>query len=98
MCFVTSRSYTASTQSLVHSRFVENTAKIHALAFNPAGTHLASASLDESVRIFSLEKPAIVLSTKNAHRGGVSSLVWVGEKRLATAGFDGAVKQWEVAF
>jgi len=40
----------------------------------------------------------VVVSTKNAHRGGVSSLVWVGEAKLATAGFDGAIKEFAVAF
>lgn len=79
-------------------RWVEHTAKIHALAFNSSGTHLASASLDESVRIFSVDKPALVLSTKNAHRGGVSSIVWVGQGELASAGFDGAIKRYEVVF
>lgn len=80
----------------MHSRWTDCTARINSLAFNPAGTHLAAASLDESVRVFSTLKPSNVLALKNAHRGGVASVVWSNDSRLVTGGADGVLAALEV--
>ncbi|SCV67639.1 BQ2448_5250 [Microbotryum intermedium] len=90
--------YEVSTPKLVHSRWADSTARIHSLAFNTSGTHLAAASLDESIRVYSIKSPSIVLASKNAHRGGVSTVVWTGDEGLVSAGADGAVKKWVIKF
>ncbi|KDE05565.1 hypothetical protein MVLG_04060 [Microbotryum lychnidis-dioicae p1A1 Lamole] len=90
--------YEVASHKLVHSRWADSTARIHALAFNQSGTHLVAASLDESIRVYSLKNPSIVLASKNAHRGGVSGVVWNGEEGLVSSGADGAVKKWGVEF
>lgn len=40
-------------------------ARVTALAFSSSGKHLAASSLDESVRVYSVEKPSSILSLKN---------------------------------
>lgn len=43
------------------------TARVQSLAFNLEGTHLAAASLDESVRVYSLARPSATLVLKNLY-------------------------------
>jgi WD repeat-containing protein 1 (actin-interacting protein 1) len=38
------------------------------------------------------------IAIKNAGPGGVNAVLWVGEKRLASAGQEGAVRVWDVVF
>lgn len=85
--------YDVQKLALVHARWADTTAKVNALVWNADGSLLASASLDESVRVYSLAKPSSVVSAKNVHRGGVSSLVWQGEDALVSGGADGAIKK-----
>lgn len=59
-------SYSLDTLALKHSRFTDTTAKVHSLAFNSSSTHLAAASLDESITIYNIGTPSKVISTKNA--------------------------------
>ncbi|KAK4700051.1 WD repeat-containing protein 1 (actin-interacting protein 1), partial [Phenoliferia sp. Uapishka_3] len=84
---------TSSTPTLIHSRFSFQTARVNSLAFNASGTQLAAGSLDESVRVYHLEKPSVVDTAKNVHRGGVASLLWEGESVVVSAGADGAVRK-----
>lgn len=51
---------------MIHSRWADTTARVHHLAFNAGSTHLAAASLDESIRIYSVASPSNVISAKNA--------------------------------
>ena len=60
-------SYNVSTRAMIHSRWTDTTARIHSLAFNAASTHLAAASLDESIRIYSVTSPSQVIAAKNAY-------------------------------
>lgn len=50
---------------LVHARWADTTAKVNALKWNDDGTKLASASLDESVRVYDRTKPSNVVAAKN---------------------------------
>ncbi|GAA6021097.1 hypothetical protein JCM10207_003362 [Rhodosporidiobolus poonsookiae] len=87
--------YDIKTGELVQSRWSDITARIQSLAFNAEGSHIAAASLDESVRVYSLAKPGTVLSLKNLHKGGASSVVWAGPSTLASTGADGAIRVLE---
>ncbi|GAA5991314.1 hypothetical protein JCM11641_002821 [Rhodosporidiobolus odoratus] len=84
--------YDVLTGDIVQSRWSDIAARIQSLAFNSAGTHLAAASLDESVRVYSLEKPSAVLSVKNLHKGGANVVVWAGSSEIASAGADGTIR------
>ncbi|KAI5474714.1 actin cortical patch component [Pseudohyphozyma bogoriensis] len=79
--------------TLIHARFTFQSARINALAFSPSDLHLASASLDESIRVYSIEKPGNVIHAKNVHRGGVSSLLWEDKETIVSGGADAAVKR-----
>ncbi|GAA5867662.1 hypothetical protein JCM1840_006648 [Sporobolomyces johnsonii] len=81
---------------LVHTRWA-GAGRAQALAWNEAGTHVAVASLDESVCIYSDDKPSVVVSIKNVHRGGVNAIVWAGPDQLVSAGADGAIRVLDVA-
>ncbi|GAA6041077.1 hypothetical protein JCM8097_004708 [Rhodosporidiobolus ruineniae] len=88
--------YDVNSGEVVQSRWSDISARVTSLAFNPEGTHLAAASLDESVRVYSLAKPGSVLALKNLHKGGANSVVWAGSDKLASAGADGALRVLDV--
>ncbi|GAA6061830.1 hypothetical protein JCM10212_001136 [Sporobolomyces blumeae] len=83
--------YSANDGSLVSSRWAGN-ARIQALRWNDKGTHVAAASLDESLAIYSVAKPGTAVKALNVHRGGVKSLEWLGESQLVSAGADGMIR------
>ncbi|GAA5909815.1 hypothetical protein JCM6882_002684 [Rhodosporidiobolus microsporus] len=84
--------YDVKSGDIVQSRWSDITARLSSLAFNAEGTHLAAASLDESVRVYSLAKPSKILTLKNLHRGGANSVAWAGPSQLASAGADGVIR------
>ncbi|GAA5855376.1 hypothetical protein JCM8547_009055 [Rhodosporidiobolus lusitaniae] len=88
--------YDVNSGEIVQARWSDITARVQSLAFNPDGTHLVAASLDESVRVYSLDKPSTVLSLKNLHKGGARSAVWAGPSKIASAGADGTMRILEV--
>ncbi|GAA5884092.1 hypothetical protein JCM16303_005912 [Sporobolomyces ruberrimus] len=81
--------------TIVSSRWA-GAARVQCLRWNEEGTHVASASLDESVSIYSVAKPGTVVSLPNVHKGGVKSLEWLGRDRLVSAGQDGILRTLEV--
>jgi WD40 repeat protein len=72
-------------------------ARITALAWSPDGKRLASGSLDGSVIVWDpWSSGAERITVKNAHPGGVTSLVWRDDARVCTGGFDACVRTWTV--
>ena len=60
-------------------------ARITALAWSPDGKRLASGSLDGSVIVWDpWSSGAERITVKNAHPGGVTSLVWRDDARVCT--------------
>ncbi|GAA6001025.1 WD40 repeat domain-containing protein [Rhodotorula paludigena] len=90
--------YSTESGEIVQARWTDISARVTALAFSSSGKHLAASSLDESVRVYSVEKPSSILSLKNLHRGGVNKVVWAGEDKLVSAGADGAIRMLDVKF
>lgn len=82
----------------ITSRWAFHSARIAALAWTADGQHCASGSLDTHVYIWSVQKPMKNIAIKNAAAGGVSTVFWLGEKELASAGADGCVRRWSVTF
>ena len=80
-----------------HARLMFHAARITALAWSPDGKRLASGSLDGSVIAWDpWSSGAERITVKNAHPGGVTSLVWRDDARVCTGGFDACVRTWTV--
>jgi len=72
-------------------------AAVYALAFHPDGEHLATASLDHTLKLWKIGKGEEV-QTFVGHRSKVLTLAFSPDgKRLASAGLDGVVRLWETA-
>lgn len=82
----------------ITGRWTFHSARIHALAWTPDGNHIASASLDTHVYIWSVQKPLKNIALKNVGPGGVSAVEWVAADKVATAGADGCVRVFSIKF
>lgn len=80
------------------NRWSRHTSRVNSLSWTPDSKHCASGSLDTDVYIWSVEKISSNIPVKNAGMGGVNSVLWIGDKKLASAGADACVRVWEVTF
>ena len=65
------------------------------MAFSPDGQRLASASVDETVKVWDAATGQETLTLKG-HTGAVTSVAFSPDgKRLASASADGTVKVWD---
>ncbi|TFL01445.1 WD40-repeat-containing domain protein [Pterulicium gracile] len=90
-------------KKLITSRWSFHSGRINALSFTSDSKHLASASLDTNVYIWSVEKQMRNIAIKGAAPGGVNAVTWLGEggggkQRLASAGADACVRVWDITF
>lgn len=89
--------YKAADGSLVTDRWTAHTARITSLAWNEAGTHVVSGSVDTNIFVWSLNSPGDWVQVSNAHKEGVNGVTWIsGSSKVASAGADAAVKVWKV--
>lgn len=88
--------YSTSSWDVVTDRWSAHSARITSIAWNAAGTHAASGSLDTNLHIWSLEKPGKRVKAPNAHKDGVNGVVWTTEGTVVSVGGDAAVKVWKV--
>jgi COMPASS component SWD3 len=71
-------------------------AAVYVSAFSPDGRHLASCSLDKSVRVWRAAG-GDALATLLGHTRGVADVVWSADSaQLVSGGFDGVVRRWHV--
>ena len=64
-----------------------HTAGIKSLAFNPSGSHIASASIDTNVIAWSTAAlGAKKVKVSQAHLGGVNVVDWLSDKEIVTGG------------
>lgn len=83
--------------TLVTDRWTAHNARITSLAWNKAGSHVVSGSLDTNIFVWSLANPGDWLEVKNAHKEGVNGVAWIEDSaKIASAGADAAVKVWKV--
>ncbi|ROT35640.1 WD repeat-containing protein [Sodiomyces alkalinus F11] len=71
-----------------------NRNKITCISWNDAGTHVASGSRGADVVIYSLANPGRKVKAENAHIEGVTGVAWVAGGKVASVGWDAAVKIW----
>jgi WD repeat-containing protein 1 (actin-interacting protein 1) len=86
-----------STLELVTNRWSSaHTGKITCIAWNKAGTHAVSGSLDTNIFAWSLKDPGARVKAGNAHKEGVNGIAWVHEM-VVSCGADATVKVWDVS-
>ncbi|WFD26427.1 WD40 repeat-like protein [Malassezia nana] len=86
--------YDVPSQSLHLSHWVFHTARVHSIAWSPDGQYAVSASLDTHIYVWSVERPMKHTAYKNAHANGAYGAVWLDAHTIASAGADGAVRQF----
>ena len=71
--------------------------KVHSIGWSSDGRRLASGSLDQCARIWSLERKDFLCELKG-HTGDVSQLVWDPNhpEKLCTVSLDKSLKLWDV--
>jgi len=85
-----------ATKEVKQNQWVFHTARIDALAFSPDSKRIASAGLDQTIIIWSLENPTNRVTIKGAHQGGITEVVWLDDKTIASAGQDCTIRSWNV--
>jgi WD40 repeat protein len=71
---------------------------VYGLAFNPAGTLLASASYDGTVRIWDVVEGTELAVLETGSEGGSGTVVWSPDGTLlASANVDGSIQLWGIA-
>jgi WD40 repeat protein len=81
------------------SRWCFHQQRINALAWSNDDSIIASGGNDDSIYLWSLKKKAKRVHYSFAHRGGISSMVFLKNTNgtvLVSAGNDGCVNQWDV--
>jgi len=95
--------FDAQEKKLLSSRWAHHSARINSFSWTADSAHLASGSLDTHVYVWSVAKLMKNIAIRNAGPGGINGVLWLdGGKgptgRLASTGFDGVVRLWEVKF
>lgn len=74
-----------------------HTARINCLAWSSDNHLIATGSLDTSVIVYELDKPASNrITIKGAHLGGVYGVAFGDENSLISAGEDACVRVWKI--
>jgi len=76
--------------------WVYHNARVTSLSWNPNSNNIVTGSLDSHVYVWSVSEPSKHIAIKNAHRGGVNSVLWVDENTVASAGLDCSIKTWTI--
>ena len=91
--------YTLSSPSdwtLTTNRWSAHTARVTCISWSPDGEKAVSGGLDTNVFAWSLADPGKRVKVLNAHKDGVSGIVWAEESKVISCGADAAVKCWKV--
>ncbi|HYX48754.1 MAG TPA: WD40 repeat domain-containing serine/threonine-protein kinase, partial [Ktedonobacteraceae bacterium] len=91
------RSHAARPQPQKTTRYIcsGHSSRVTSVAWSPAGTHLATASFDKTVRIWDTAHGFSTI-TYRGHWDRVQSVTWSPEgKRVASASDDGTVQVWD---
>ncbi|OCH86494.1 WD40 repeat-like protein [Obba rivulosa] len=90
--------YDVAERMLLTTRWSFHNARVSSMSWTADAKHCATGSLDTHVYVYSVDKPMRNIAIKNAAPGGVSSVFWLGDNVLASAGTDGCVRTWHITF
>lgn len=86
-----------STREVKLNNMLYHSARVNCLAWSPDSTLVATGSLDTTVVIYELGKPASARRTiKGAHLGGVYGVAFIDECSILSSGEDGCVRLWTI--
>lgn len=88
--------YDSSSGEVKTTRWAYHTGRVNSIAWNKAGTHVVSGSLDTNIIVYSSTNYAKNVKALGAHKEGVGAVDWVDESTVVSAGADGCVKVWKV--
>lgn len=82
---------------IYHRNYEGHDSSIWSISFSPNEKHLASASRDQTVRVWNLEKEQF--TTLSGHTAGVRSVDFDPEgQHVASASDDGTIRIWDIEF
>ncbi|XP_057373517.1 LOW QUALITY PROTEIN: actin-interacting protein 1-like [Daphnia carinata] len=74
-----------------------HTAKVNCVAWSPDSTLVASGSLDTSIIVWSVEKPAKRIIIKNAHpQSQITGIAWLDNNTIVSVGQDCNTRYWDI--
>jgi len=73
-------------------------AKVNRVTWAPDGIHLASASLDGCLYIWDSKNTDKRIVVKDAHKGGVNDVIFIGDNSIVSVGEDCAMKSWTITY
>jgi len=85
----------AKNQSKIEG-WVFHVARINDIAWTSDSLHLASASLDGALYVWSIQSPLQRIAMKDAHRGGANNILWLNDNTLLSSGQDCTIKSWAI--
>ncbi|KAJ4765427.1 WD repeat-containing protein 1 [Rhynchospora pubera] len=86
-----------ATKEVKLKNMLYHTARINCLAWSPDSRLIATGSLDTSVIVYELDKPASArITIKGAHLGGVYGLTFIEEDCIVSAGEDACIRIWKI--
>jgi WD40 repeat protein len=78
--------------------WVYHSAAVKSLAWAPDSIHLVSGALDSNIIVWDIQQPTKRIFVKDAHRGGVTTVLFLDANTVASTGQDCTIKTWTVAF
>lgn len=86
-----------SWRAKIQGMWVNHTSRVTALAWSPNGNFLASASTDESIFFWNVNKSLSYHQIPLAHQAGITGIAWIDDGRVVTTGNDHCIVTWNIA-
>ncbi|HTN04666.1 MAG TPA: hypothetical protein VL132_22445, partial [Planctomycetaceae bacterium] len=80
---------------LTRTRTFTHGNSVYWAAFSPDGSQLATASLDNTVKLWNVADGTHT-GTLKGHGDGVAFIAWLSDQRLLTASLDRSLKLWKL--
>ncbi|KAL0220344.1 hypothetical protein RCL1_000198 [Eukaryota sp. TZLM3-RCL] len=79
-----------------NNQFVFHMGRVNCLDWSPNGQFIVSGGLDGTIFRWNLEAPMARIKTLNAHKMGVTSLVFISNDEVISGGGDGLLRYWKI--
>ncbi|KAK6505039.1 WD40 repeat-like protein [Arthrobotrys musiformis] len=88
--------FDASTGNVESDQWTFHNGRVKSIAWNKAGTHIVSGSLDTNIIVYSAQNYSRNTQALGAHKEGCNGVEWIDDSRVVSVGADGCVKLWAV--